>query len=52
MHCSLRLILSGSFTHLLDKLLVSPFLNAVSLAIGQKAAPCQKGMIQVSAVSS
>ena len=46
------LILSGSSTHQLDPLLASQFLNVALLAIGPKAATCQKGTIQVSAASS
>ena len=44
MLCNLRLILTGSSARLSDQLLVPLFLNAAFSAIGQKAAPCQKGM--------
>ena len=48
----LHRILPGSFTHQLDLLLAFQFLNASLLAIGLKAATCQKGTILASAVSS
>ena len=51
MHCSLRPSRPGSSTHQLDLLLASQFLKAALLAIGLKAATCQKGTIQVSAVT-
>ena len=50
--CSLRLILTGSSARLWDQLLVSRLTNAAFLAIGQKAAPCQKGVIQASVANS